>query len=270
MIGGVREPKARAEVGRIAFDAFGVPAEVSVTPAEELERVRALLPPGWLPCPGSAVQKRFAIRADGNGTFALLKDDKPFIADLGLDLALGLLDAQIRAYVALHAPERIFVHAGVVAHGDGAIVIPGMSFSGKTTLVAALVRAGATYYSDEFAPLDERGMVHPYAKPLSLRDAMQVQHDRDVGDLGGTAGEEPLPIRAVVATAYAPGAQWQPRRLSPGEGVLALLSHTVAAQTRPEQVMRYLTRCVDGATLIQSPRGEAADVAALLLAELER
>jgi hypothetical protein len=31
--------------------------------------------------------------------------------------------------------------------------------------VAELVRAGATYYSDEFAVLDSRGRVHPFPRP---------------------------------------------------------------------------------------------------------
>ena len=48
-------------------------------------------------------------------------------------------------------------------------MIPGSSFSGKTTLVRALVDAGAVYYSDEFAALDETGRVFRYAKWLSVR-----------------------------------------------------------------------------------------------------
>ena len=67
--------------------------------------------------------------------------------------------------------------------------LPGHSFSGKSTLVAALVRAGAVYYSDEFAVLDPDGFVHPYAKALSLDVARQVE------ELGGVAGDEPLPAR---------------------------------------------------------------------------
>jgi hypothetical protein len=38
--------------------------------------------------------------------------------------------------------------------GPLAILIAGRSFSGNTTLAAELVRAGATYYSDEFKVVD--------------------------------------------------------------------------------------------------------------------
>jgi hypothetical protein len=50
---------------------------------------------------------------------------------------------------------------------------------------------------------------------------------------------------------------------------MALLSHTVAAQTRPQQVMSFLTKSVAGAVLLESPRGDAGALAPLLLAELE-
>jgi hypothetical protein len=63
--------------------------------------------------------------------------------------------------VAENARRWIFVHAGVVAWRGQAIVIPGATQSGKTSLVAALVRAGAEYFSDEYAVFDARGRVHP-------------------------------------------------------------------------------------------------------------
>ncbi|MBA3747747.1 MAG: hypothetical protein H0W96_09705 [Solirubrobacterales bacterium] len=266
----MRKPSAIVDVASIAFESFGVRVEVSMTPAEQIELVRPLLPPGHQSCDSADVQKRFAIVAGARAEYTLLRDGEQFAERLGLELALVLLEAQVRAYVALHAPDRIFVHAGVVAHAGKAIVIPGMSFSGKTMLVAALVRAGATYLSDEFAPLDEHGLVHPYPKPLSIRDERRVQHEHDVASIGGTAGDQPLRVGLVVATEYRPGAQWRPRRLSAGQGLLALLAHTVAAQTRPEQVMRFLTRAVGETAILESPRDEAAELAGALLCELER
>ena len=79
----------------------------------------------------------------------------------GREYALTMLESQIQGHIALDATEFVFIHAGVVADGGRAIVIPGLSFSGKTTLVRALVEAGAVYYSDEFAALDENGRVLP-------------------------------------------------------------------------------------------------------------
>ena len=80
-----------------------------------------------------------------------------------------MLEMQLSTIIAIESRDFVAVHAGVVADGDRAIVMPGVSFSGKTTLVRALVEAGAVYYSDEYAMFDEAGRVHPYARQLSFR-----------------------------------------------------------------------------------------------------
>ena len=80
------------------------------------------------------------------------------------------LAAHAEPLVAERAPNHLFVHAGVVGWEGRAIVMPGASFAGKTTLVQAWLEAGATYYSDEFAVLDRAGRVHPFARPLTIRD----------------------------------------------------------------------------------------------------
>ena len=63
------------------------------------------------------------------------------------------------------------------------------SHVGKSTLVTALLRAGATYYSDEYAVIDGRGQVYPYARRLSLR-ATSSEPRRRCGpeEFGGGAG----------------------------------------------------------------------------------
>lgn len=267
----VKRSRTAIESHDVAFEAHGVHVLVRAGTADEIERAKALLPPGWQPCAPETVRKRFTIRIDPVGTYQLLRDDKVLTrGGLQLEHALLLLEQQVRAYVALHAPHRIFVHAGVVARGNQALVLPGISFSGKTTLVAALVRAGATYYSDEFASLDADGLVHPYARPLSIRDGQWTRSPQPVAALGGIAGEEPVQMGAVVVTSYAPDGCWEPTPLTPGETVIALLSNTVAAQTRPEQAMSFLTRAADGAVAFQSSRGDAAALAPRLLALLER
>jgi hypothetical protein len=83
--------------------------------------------------------------------------------------ALDLLESLLHFQAAQAAREYVFIHAGVVAWEGRAIVLPGRSMSGKTSLVAALIGKGATYYSDEYTVLDKDGYVHPYPKDLSLR-----------------------------------------------------------------------------------------------------
>ena len=243
---------------------------LSANRPELVDRLRPLLPPGSEPCPPSEAERRFALIAEERGTYGFaVNDDPPMYSRLELELALMLIDSQIRLYVGIKAPDSIFIHAGVVGYQGAAIVVPGRSFAGKTMLVTALVRAGATYYSDEFAVLDEQGLVHPYAKPLSLRGDDQMQTDHPVESLGWTAGSEPLPIGAIVITSYRANAEWRPRRLTGGEGAMALLANAVPARERPAQVMRVISRAANGAIAISSDRGEADGVAPQLLAELD-
>jgi hypothetical protein len=234
---------------------------------ELLERVESLRPPGSRPCPPP--EHRLGILAEDDGTYSVYNGVNRASEGQGLALSLVVLDGQIQGYVALHSPEMTFVHAGVVADEGRAIIIPGLSFSGKTTLVAALVRAGGVYYSDEFAVLDSAGLVHPYSKPLTLRtDPPTTQADHSVEQLGGVAGEEPLPVGMAVITSYRPGADWRPRRLSPGAAALAVLSHAVAARSRPDAAMRAITRALENAVALEGERGEADEIAGELLGTL--
>jgi hypothetical protein len=272
MIGGVADPEDHGGVNEIAFEAYGVCLAAGSSDPSVLDRMRHFLPPGWKPCPASAVEERFILVSDDAGRYALTHGDEALAGtqDLDLDLALDIFDSQLRIYLGRKAPDAIFVHAGVVSHSGSAIVIPAPSFGGKTTLVAALVRAGAVYYSDEFAVIDRNGLVQPYAKPLSLRGDGWVQSEHSVESLGGLAGDEPLPLGMIVITTYRAGAEWSPKRLSAGAGALALLENAVPARERPEEVMQTISRAAKTAAVIKSDRGEADAIAPLLIQELQQ
>lgn len=183
---------------------------------------------------------------------------------------LEQLARDLMSHVAEYCPDRVFVHAGVVGWKGQALILPGTSFAGKTTLTAALVRAGATYYSDEFAVVDEMGWVHPYARDLQIREpGKRKQHNTPVETLNGHAAREPLRVAQVVFAHYEPGAQWDPQPLSPGMAVLEMLLHCIPVQRDPRRVMLTLTTLVEGASARKSLRGEAGSVAQSLLQSLE-
>jgi hypothetical protein len=258
-----------SQAPELRFVAYGVPIAVRASSADVIDAARPYIPPGAEPLAGGEVQRLFEIRREADGTFTLSKDGTIQGEGMNLELSVLMLDTEVRLFIARKAPGAIFVHAGVVAHNGKAIVLPGLSFAGKTSLVAALVRAGAIYYSDEFAVLDENGRVRPYAKPLSIRDEKNIQVDQSVDSLGGTAGDEPLPIGLIAVTSYKPGGKWNPRRLSAGEGAIAMLANTVPARERPAEALSAIRKAIDGAAFLESERGEADELAPILLAELE-
>lgn len=251
---------------QLPFEAYGVEMRICTNSAELLKRVLELIPAGWHRRTRSESQYRIALMAEADDMYAIYNPQGICVHDShGEEYALLTLETHIQGYLSYEATDYVFVHAGVVADGERAIVMPGLSFAGKTTLVRALVESGAVYYSDEFAVLDESGLVHPYAKPLAIRAFQKPTVNYPVGEFGGVAGEGPLRVGMVLATRYQSGAEWSPRELSTGAGVLAVLEHTVPAQSRPDQSLRVLKRALGGAVILQGERGEADDLAGELL-----
>ena len=189
-----------------------------------------------------------------------LLQSSPRVTDL-----LQRLESELHFQVALHARSVLFVHAGVVGWAGRAILVPGRSRSGKTSLVAALARAGAEYFSDEYAVVDAQGRVHPYAKPLSIRGADDVAANHELDDLGFRIGSEPLRGGLIVSTFHEPGAQFRPRTAGPGRGLLHLIDNTVVVRERPRFALEYLTPVSRDAAVLEGTRGDSDEAAAYLL-----
>ena len=189
-----------------------------------MTRLEEAFPPGWKRVRSPVVEHLYSLRVGGGDAnapkspkstirrFNLLYSDAVRVArSMNLDEVIRALQSDLQLFVATEAPSRLFVHAGVVAWRGRAILVPGTSFSGKTTLVAAMVRAGASYYSDEYAVLDSRGRVHPYARALLVREGdAGLPRQVRVEEIGGRAGHKPFPIGLVVDSPYKPGSTWRP------------------------------------------------------------
>jgi hypothetical protein len=253
----------------IAIESYGVRASVGTNSAYFFTLVESALPPGWRRCDPAEVQQRFYVRTHDGAFFDVEADGDETTAACDLEMAVAVLESRLKRYVAEHAPERIFVHAGAVASGGRAILIPGPTFTGKTTLVSELLRAGAEYLSDEYAVLNEAGWVSPYQRPLAMRSGGLSQRPYPAAEFGAKVATEPVPVALVVLTEFSAGARWRPRRLTPGDGVLALLANTLAAQDRPKESLRAVSKAVEGALVVESERGEAVEVANSVLELLE-
>ena len=259
-----------------AINAYGVRVGVRTTDPAILHAMEETLPPGWTAARGRSVSHMFSLVAGGPGEGKGVR--KMWILYDGwvrearsreAGPVLEALNSAVRLKVAEHAPRRVFVHAGCVAWKGRAIVIPGRSYSGKTTLVAELVKAGATYYSDEYAVLDAQGRVHPFPSQLSIRAPGSYDGElHDAAALGGRTGRRPLPIGMVLVTRYREGGRWRPRALSPAEGALALLADTVPARSRPHAAMEAVTAAVRGAEILKGSRGEAVETVPAVLQRL--
>jgi hypothetical protein len=261
-----------------SFVSYGRRIGVRTNDPNVLERLRQHLPPGWKPSSSTVVERLYSLVAGGPSArtnvrrFNLLYGDIVRLArSRELDEVLETFESNLRLYVAEAARRRLFIHAGAVGWRGQAILIPGRSFSGKSTLVAELVRAGASYYSDEYAVLDGNGYVHPFSQPLSLREPGAARQTKcEVEALGGRRGVKPLPVGVIIVSQYKAGARWRPRQLSEGLGAMALLNNTVSIRRQPEVAMNTLQKAVSDATILRGVRGEAGEVVASILERLEQ
>src|SRR5262245_57956770 len=259
----------------LTFNSYGLRIGVRVNDPSILKNIVARLPPGSTPVSGRIVDHLYSLTGFANSgsgkvrrfnlgywnlvRFARLRSFEDF---------LDGFESHVQLTVAEFAPRRVFVHAGVVAWNGAAILIPGLSFSGKTTLVFELIRAGATYYSDEYAVLDERGRVHAYPRPLGIRSAGAVAGKVEANEIGANVGTKPLRARLVLSTRFKDGAQWRPRELTRGKGVLELLANTVSARTQPELALKVLPQALESATILKGARGEAREIVESILSRL--
>ena len=259
---------SRREVLR--FVAYGVPVEVHVSPPHLLNDVRNCLPPGWLRAPHERAGHVVSIvRDDGDEAAArtqVFVRRRRILDTRYWSEALRCLESHIQLYVAEMAHDWIFMHAGVVAWRGKAILLPGRSYAGKTSMVAALLTAGAEYLSDEYAVFDPSGRVHPYARRLSLREDDGDKFRRPgPEEFGSRTCPGPLSIGLVAMTKYVAGARWRPTRAPTGWAALALLNNMVPIRRQPERCLHVVERVLAEAVCVRGKRGEAEDTAPALL-----
>jgi hypothetical protein len=245
----------------ITFEAYGVCFAIRVNDPSIVERISSHLPPLRKHTTRSMSDILYSLKVDAvksvKGSFhSLYCGSQERLRTQNLETLFTNLEHSIELDLALNARNKIFVHAGVVGWEGRAILIPGRSRSGKTTLVSALVRvAGATYYSDEFAVLDPNGWVHPYPRLPRIRT--------DEGALNPGLGDQirfgtkALPVGLVAVLQYRADACWQPSILSPAEAILALLDNTIPARDRPRESLTMLRAAAANAVSLKGKRGEA-------------
>jgi hypothetical protein len=250
---------------------YGVPFRLSAESGTLLDLMKGHTPHGSVPrkrLPANA--RRFALRRTRRKQgYEVFADEALLLDAEALDDALIQLGGHMMIHVAEHAPEYVFLHAGVVAWEDRALLLPGISHAGKSTLVAELVRAGATYYSDEFALLDSQGRVHPFARDIRMRrPGAPDQVLLPLEQLDGRAGTVPLLVSMVVFAEFVEHARWVPEAVMPGRAVLEMLRHSTPVQRTPERTLATLSAMMGHARAWRSQRGEAAVAARSLLAAL--
>ncbi len=275
LLGGPELPPVEDEwLARGRYSAFGVSWAVEADDIAAYHLFLDRFPPGAAPTRSKTVARSYSFRtlpadaASDEASYLLLADGRPLLRSSRPGDIADAFEDNLKCVVAERCPRRAFVRAGVVGWKDRAIVIPGGSRTGKSTLVRTLVACGATYYSDEYAVLDGHSVyAYPSRTPEWLATDGKVRLSSLLkGTRNGQPG--PLPVGIVVFAPYQPGASFKPQLLSRGKSLLGLFKHAVAKERRPEQALRILDMVTRQCHALEGVRGDAVGVARYLLDRL--
>jgi len=255
-----------------SFESYGVTVDIKCSGSELLHDLRSLLESTMLgrinpvEIGKNKADLEFKFAIDKNNLFFCYENGKLRSEPASYTGSLNFYDSYLRIKIAEYAPKDVFVHAGVAAWNGKAIIIPGSSYSGKTTLIAELVKNGAEYFSDEYAIFDEEGFVHPFPRPLQIREHGRYDQTQvSVEQLGGKASDRKLPVGSVVITKFEPDAVWKPERISTGEAVVEMVPHTIAIRRNTNFSLKVLKTVAERAIIIRGSRNEAKDFAITLI-----
>jgi hypothetical protein len=234
-----KTPSSSAET--IRFSCCGVRIAIEFDPVVPPSEIRSILPPESTEFECAEAEHSFSlIRSTGTDNEAhptyLVGTSNRVSLPQCLGPALVALRKKVHLRIAEHARDRVFVHAGVAAWNGRAIVCPGRSYAGKSTLIWSMLNSGAIYYSDEYAVFDDNGHIHPFPLPINLRGP--EGHGRTV--VADRIGTEPLSTSLILFAQYRKNRSWEPCVLTPGQTTLGLMKNSLSMRRNPATVLRTL------------------------------
>jgi len=219
-----------------------------------------------------------------DGSYRIAVDTREERSEIDTTEALRALNHELLQALMTRLREHYFVHAAALVWRGRALVLPGLSRAGKSTLALALVLEGARYLSDELLAFTRAGRAEPLPRAFKIRDECVAYfpelEGRFVGEGEGRflpfealpAGvlATPAPIGAIAVPRWSAEARNRPEPLSRGEALLAMASASLNFGAHREQSLDWLTALVGGAAAFSLAWSEPRIAARALLAELDR
>lgn len=244
------------DLDSIRFSCHGVRVSVAFDTRIPAAQIRSILPPQFVEC--TEAEHHFSlVRMNGTQDLYIVRGGVTrtashwYLAD-----SISALRRKIQLCIAEHARNRVFIHAGVVGWDGQAIVCPGRSHAGKSTLIRSLLCSGATYYSDEYAVIDTEGRIDPFPLPIHIRSGAPS----GVKISPHQTGVDSLKAGLILFTQFRENRTWKPTPLTPGQAMLRLLRNSISMRRNPALVLRVLKSITLAAEAYAGERGEALEV----------
>ena len=205
-------------------------------------------------------------------------DGKPIGGEVRPEDLFVVLTTDINQRAIASRPNRLTVHAGAVSVRGRAILLPGPSGAGKTTLTAALLSVGCDYLTDEAVSIDlETLEVEPYAKPLSLDadacEALGLEVDEWAARrvvppsyLRRLATPAPAKAAVIVFPRFEPGARARMKPLGRAEALVELANNSFNFVDHGGEWLGGLARLVGSCRCWRFTTGDAREAARMMVA----
>lgn len=174
----------------------------------------------------------------------------------------GLIDKFLIILSISSLPKNIYLHAGAIVWNNYGIMLPGESYSGKTTLVKEFIKAGAVYITDDLTVLKGTGELLPFPRTLAIRTD-SGRELRTAESFGARTLTKRSQLKIILFTEFEEKARWEPRKLPPGQAVMKLMSnfyYKPAVRQAPAQIVKTLARLTGEIEIFTSKRGDAGSV----------
>jgi len=200
------------------------------------------------------------------GTCDLYVGDRRVLQGASPSTAFDLLAWHAMREAVSHSDDFVLVHAGAVSSGGRAIVLPASAGSGKSTLVAGLVRAGMTFYSDEVAAFAGDGTVSAVPRSIVLKPTsipvfepplpalpaetapfLTSTYPLRPGDIGSPEIGVPAPVGYIVFPEYEKDATTALEPITRAQTLVEMATQCFNLEEVGGRGLEVLARVVDGA-----------------------
>ena len=262
-----------ASCGKFEFglEAFDSSIHVECADSEILDALDRYIFPSLVRATSRRSSSDISLRVERSGEdFGIFMNEQLAVAVANLhDAALAAVKALDDAVVHRMKTFRA-VHAGAVQIDGRALLLPGSSHAGKSSLVAELLRRGASCFSDEYALLDNEGRVHAYPRPLLLRNGRPRQSLFLPEDLGSTFAVGAAHVRWILALDYVSSGAWDVHEIEQGEAVMLLLRNTPHEMAKSPGMVDFFLRTAANSVCYAGQRCDVAEAATHVLKLVSR
>jgi hypothetical protein len=215
-----------------------------------------------------------------DGRYTLTGEASHEYSGVALDELLLLIKDEVRLQFMRSRPDLLWMHAGAVDDGTGAILLAGASGQGKSTLTTHLSALGWGFLSDDVAPVS---MTSNTVVPFPQTPFRRVKGHREVAaeELGSLQREiveipdagvcrDAAAIRAIGFLEYRSGSSPSLERLARGDAALELLRNATNFFDHRAAAVERAIQLVTDIPMFRLSYSDGREAANLLISELAK